>query len=957
MKRASAAGGLFVFLFLIPLGLTATSGAPRIPRLHWDQIQAGLEASYLNLDVVITALVYACWILWTYLVIVVALRAVATILVRRNSIVGQPLMNFTGAVTPRFVRRLVDLTVGAALVASTTINLAHAGTATMNPVSHVAHAVTPESPSADVQTNHLHRYMVRPGDTLWDIAEDELGSGYRWREIYELNRGRAFTDGRVLTNPRLIRPGWELELPNSIREVNAPPATSSPTEELIISLTPTPTEIRKSTREIEHERVVVTHQHPVVDLPSGAALAASFASGLLAAQALSSIRRRSARRALAGTDEPDPRSLILDLQRRVASPVAGHLEAAAFEIAGSWQRTHSSLPRITAAIEEPDRAIFFIAKPPAENGAILPPSSSRVLYQDAGDMVRAEVRRPFPPKMVRAETPLETGLLTPIGAVGKEGAVHVGLLGIGGLAISGEQAEAFTNQALLSCAADISADDLEIYLLGEASNLEPSIGLNHVRASADWDKAPEVLNGIQAELLARARAFMNEGVEDFWSFLAARVDERMGALVLVASKPPAPLLGVVEAIASQMQTLGGAFIALEWTPLPIRYAVEVGSRVHVEPPLPKLPPTLLPLLLTPQEMAQAVETINEARPPGWGSAAAQDESPLDTEDPMSHSAASGPAHIALPDDPQEEPPASDSEVPESADIALPAEPKEERLAPKQSRVVVLDDDSPALFDQIGEVPQDGQLEVRAFGNLAVIKDGRVIEKGLRSASKELLAFLISQPTGVNKDRIIDALYPEQDFESACAELSRNLYFLKRRTGYGQNDHVERVNETYRLDFKFWWTDVGAFESIITEAGALAAEDAIKRLTVALDLYRGPFCDDCYYSWLGPLRDRYRNLFIKSSARLANLLVEYGEADDAIGVLDRGIEIDPVNEDLYRRAMALEGRIGRTKAVLKRYNKLEAILQDELDVDPDEETAGLVRQIMRESEEKKRALKG
>jgi transcriptional activator len=79
--------------------------------------------------------------------------------------------------------------------------------------------------------------------------------------------------------------------------------------------------------------------------------------------------------------------------------------------------------------------------------------------------------------------------------------------------------------------------------------------------------------------------------------------------------------------------------------------------------------------------------------------------------------------------------------------------------------------------------------------------------------------------------------------------------------------------------------------------------------------------------------------------------------DAIGVLDRAIEVDPVNEDLYRRAMAIEGRIGRSKAVVKRFNKLEAVLQDELDVDPDEETSALLRQIMREVEERKRSLAG
>ena len=52
-----------------------------------------------------------------------------------------------------------------------------------------------------------------PGDNLWDIAQEELGDPQLWREIYALNRGRPQPDGRHLTDPALIYPGWVLLLP------------------------------------------------------------------------------------------------------------------------------------------------------------------------------------------------------------------------------------------------------------------------------------------------------------------------------------------------------------------------------------------------------------------------------------------------------------------------------------------------------------------------------------------------------------------------------------------------------------------------------------------------------------------------------------------------------------------------------------------------------------------------
>ena len=54
---------------------------------------------------------------------------------------------------------------------------------------------------------------VERGDSLWRIAARHLGSGARWPEIYDLNRGRVQADGRSLRNPDLLIIGWLLELP------------------------------------------------------------------------------------------------------------------------------------------------------------------------------------------------------------------------------------------------------------------------------------------------------------------------------------------------------------------------------------------------------------------------------------------------------------------------------------------------------------------------------------------------------------------------------------------------------------------------------------------------------------------------------------------------------------------------------------------------------------------------
>ena len=61
-------------------------------------------------------------------------------------------------------------------------------------------------------------YIVKPPvgrfhESLWEIAENHLGNGLRYREIFAMNEGRVQPDGTRLTIASLIRPGWILRMP------------------------------------------------------------------------------------------------------------------------------------------------------------------------------------------------------------------------------------------------------------------------------------------------------------------------------------------------------------------------------------------------------------------------------------------------------------------------------------------------------------------------------------------------------------------------------------------------------------------------------------------------------------------------------------------------------------------------------------------------------------------------
>ena len=73
-------------------------------------------------------------------------------------------------------------------------------------------AATPVAPVAPVEAA-LRMVTVRPGDSLWKIAEENLGRGSRWREVLAANP--------AIANPNVLEAGTKLALPVDVRTPRA----------------------------------------------------------------------------------------------------------------------------------------------------------------------------------------------------------------------------------------------------------------------------------------------------------------------------------------------------------------------------------------------------------------------------------------------------------------------------------------------------------------------------------------------------------------------------------------------------------------------------------------------------------------------------------------------------------------------------------------------------------------
>lgn len=962
MKRFAATLALIGLLLGTPMMLAFLFGTPTLPHLNLGEFLESLSGQLLSADVVFRMLGLLAWLLWAYIAGLSLLRIIALKILTPRSKAGPTLSHVTDRLTPSFVLRIIDVALGGALLLTPLVipvSAALGSQASLVDTSTEQQTVSDQSRSC----------LVRTGDSLWKIAERELGSGEHWREIFELNKGRQFPDGRTLTKPRLIHPNWLLWLPGPQEPVSekAGIALTQPGDlpvdraDAQQSAEPTPAPATASQPEPTTDEGGLGGDESgsaVVQLPTGSALAASFVAGIIASQTIATLRRR--RRFLPDSpiDQLRPEPSVVIQGRRAGLADGSRLDNALAALRSAWPTDSNGWPPVIACIEGPNRATFLLNK---TNASPRPRSTSGVSFEVDEETFQAKVQWTRSPSGEPLSA-LEQGLFVPIGKCSANESVSYRLVGNPPLSVGGRLTDEFMSNLLLACAAGRSVHEVELIVLGTDLKLGPVASLPHLR-QIPWEHAPEAVAELQAEALGRARVFAQHGASDLSDFLSAGSPEHLPALVVATTPPPRRLLDSIEALASNPAASGIAFVAAGWRPNTARVALEVDSQITIDTDL-ALPDRLDSLLLSESETQQVVDILKAASSDPYELTIPIDDPPAEvhpfTEGEPEH--LNAPVPLGDPDghDGSGELASSETSVPSAAPHHVAEECRTtvlqnpNGLSPDQPdpepSPIPVDDSTSSSIGSSDEVVGRNRLEVRCLGPMSISRRDATLHQGWIKGSKELLAYLIVNRDGVSKDRILEVMWPDAQLKEGERRLREALYHLRKQTlgredAKWSDDYVRRVGETLVLgDDDRWWADVWEFESLVSTAGRLEHEESKAALRRALSLYGGEFCDDCYFSWAEQLRERYRRLYLRSCAKLAEILEAEGETDEAIEVLERGIQVDRFCEDLYRRLIRLEASQGRTNAATRLFQQLSKLLDQELDLEPEPTTLELMNQI-------------
>lgn len=243
------------------------------------------------------------------------------------------------------------------------------------------------------------------------------------------------------------------------------------------------------------------------------------------------------------------------------------------------------------------------------------------------------------------------------------------------------------------------------------------------------------------------------------------------------------------------------------------------------------------------------------------------------------------------------------------------------------------------------------IRVRTFGGLRIELAGQTLAFKGKVARRplELLLFVIaSGGADVSAATVAFALWRDLDGDKARSALNAALHRLRKLLG--SDDALLLEHGRLRLNPQLVWVDCLAFEQLADSVGlpssAVALPAALRAAAErAQALYTGPFLQDSEdQAWQLIYRSRLAGKFRRMLTLLAHAARARGDGSAARLLLERGLEFDPLAEDLARDLMHELMASGEQAAALGVFERCTQVIAQRLGARPAPATVALAAQI-------------
>jgi DNA-binding SARP family transcriptional activator len=250
------------------------------------------------------------------------------------------------------------------------------------------------------------------------------------------------------------------------------------------------------------------------------------------------------------------------------------------------------------------------------------------------------------------------------------------------------------------------------------------------------------------------------------------------------------------------------------------------------------------------------------------------------------------------------------------------------------------------------------IRIHTLGQFSIAIDDRALRSKGKAKHRPLALLKALVALGgreVSSSRLCECLWPDSDGDLGARNLTITLHRL--RSLLQAKAAVVSVNGKLSLNEGVCWVDAWAFERLVNDGLRRLDESAIGntselQLRLALNLYAGDFLVlESEEHWMMAPRLRLRTKFERLISALSTHLEREKRFPDAIDLCLQALELDPLNELLYRRLMNCYLKRGEFASALGTYLRCREALTKGLSAPISSETERLHHEALRAADKR------
>lgn len=246
------------------------------------------------------------------------------------------------------------------------------------------------------------------------------------------------------------------------------------------------------------------------------------------------------------------------------------------------------------------------------------------------------------------------------------------------------------------------------------------------------------------------------------------------------------------------------------------------------------------------------------------------------------------------------------------------------------------------------------LVVYCFGAFRVFQDDKLVNYWNGHKGQLILKYLVAHDgKPVSKEKLMDALWPDSDPESARRNLHQAIYSL-RHTLKANNPELQYIlfkNECYLLNPEVeLWADFVEFEKRIRLGHTLEAQgkmaSAISEYAMAEGLFLGGFLEDePYAEWADSRRHHFQHMYLDIADKLGEYYFRQKQYTATVSQCQRILQVDNCYEPAYQMLIQCHLAQGQRHMAVRQYQACVQALRETLGLSPSEKTRQVYQRLI------------